>query len=525
MRQNSLSTFSFLIAIAAMLTFGFRSAAQQRSPLVIGIMVEGLTDSDLDLLEPHFGEGGFKKLLTGGARISNLDYGPNIDPTAAAAVIMTGASPNVNGIASSTIYNPATDRSLPTLTDTKHMGNFTDETLSPSAIKVSTLADELRMATDGDATVYAIAADPQQSIISAGHAGNAAFWIYDHTGNWASSTFYKDMPSAVSNRNYKMPLRTRLDTMVWTPMRPLESYPMLSRQERLKPFRNTYPAKQFDRIIRFKSTPLANREITDLAIDLMSSAKMGTDDAPDMILISYNLNHPGASRAETIDLYLRLDRDLARLFSEASKVSRGAAPTIFLIGLPAQNLSRADDRKWRVPTGEYSIRKALSLLEMYLIGVHGNGDWVTGYHNRNFYLNRKLIADKNLNLTTFRTEAADFLARMAGVSNVFTIDDIIAARVGDDPQGLKRNTSVEHAGDLIVEINPGWVIVDDPSSKTSVPTARRMSAENIPALIMAPSVRPHRIDTTVDARAISPALARIMRLRAPNAAADGSLKL
>lgn len=509
-----------------MVSGGLRSSAQQRSPLVIGIMVEGLTDSNLELLESHFGEGGFKKLLAGGVHISNLRFGPNIDPTAACAMLMTGSSPNINGIPAATIYSPATDRACSTLTDTKNMGNFTDETLSPAAIKVSTLSDELRISTDGDAIIYSIAADPQQSIISAGHAGNAAFWIYDHTGNWASSTYYKDMPSAVSNRNYKTPLRTRLDTMIWTPMRPLASYPMLSQQERHKPFRHTYPAKQFDRFSQFKSTPMANREITDLAIDLLSSAKMGSDDAPDMLLVTYNVNAPEASRAETLDLYLRLDRDIARLLSAASKASSGGiAPTIFLAGLPCENISRADDRKWRVPTGEYSIRKALSLLEMYMIGVHGNGDWVTGYHNQNFYLNRKLIADKNLNLASFRTEAADFLARMAGVSNVFTIDDIIAARVGDDPQGLKRNTSVEHAGDLIVEINPGWVIVDDPSAKTSVPSARRMSAENIPAFIMAPSVRPHRIESTIDARAIAPAVARLMRIRTPNAASDSSLQL
>lgn len=515
-----------IVLMATLLTsLSALAQTQQRPPLVIGVMVEGLTDDYLSLLKPYFCEGGFRRLMNSGIHISDVRFGPSVDQTAATAIIHTGTAPNVNGIPSATIYSPSTDRAVAVMNDPKSMGNFTDETYSPAAIKVSTIADELRVATDGEGTVYSIGADPQLTIIAAGHAANGAYWIYDHTGNWASSTYYKDMPSTVSNRNYRSPLKSRLDTMSWTPLLPMTGYPLLSRNEQSKPFRHTYPAKLFDRFSLFKSTPLANREVTDLGIDMIGATKMGRDDVTDMLLLTYNLSNPGAKRAETMDLYLRLDRDLARLFDAASKASSGQAPTIFLTGLPSASPYTADDRKWRVPTGEYSIRKALSLLEMYLIGVHGNGDWVTGYHNHHFYLNRKLIAEKGLNLADFRTEAADFLARMAGVCNVYTIDDIISARVGDDPRGLKRNTTVEHSGDVIVEITPGWVIVDNPTENRNVKTAERMSADNIPAFLLAPSTTARRITTPVDARAIAPAVCRLLRIRSPNAAADGSLRI
>ncbi len=65
--------------------------------------------------------------------------------------------------------------------------------------------------------VYAIGADPQMALVAAGHAANGAYWIYDHTGNWASTTYYKEMPASVSNRNYLTPLHSRLDTIKWTP--------------------------------------------------------------------------------------------------------------------------------------------------------------------------------------------------------------------------------------------------------------------------------------------------------------------
>lgn len=507
-----------------------QTAAPNRSQLVIGIVVEGLSDEYLTALEPHFTEGGFKRLMRGGLMMTDVDFGPGIDPAAGAAIIATGTSPMVNGVPARYVYSPSANRATPIMLDSRCIGNFTDETYSPRALKVSTIADELRIDSDGDGMVYALGADPQIAVITGGHSANGAYWIYDHTGNWASSSFYRDMPSSVTNRNYRTPLYSRLDTMKWVPALNMNAYPLLSRSERAKPFRHQYPSKQFDRFVQFKWTPLANREVTDMGIDLITGAKLGRDDATDMINLAYTVSPASGSRAEVMDMYIRLDRDLARLFEAADRAAGTGNTTIFLSGIPGDGTSEPYEEKWNVPTGEYSVRKALSLLELYLMGAHGNGDWVTGYFDKQFFLNRKLITDRNLNLADFRTEVADFLARMAGVCNVYTIDDIIAGRAGETPQALKRNKSVEHCGDVMIEINPGWIITDE---ENLTPTAgarhkkparaERMSATRIPAFILAPGVKPQRINTRVDARAIAPAVARVLRIRSPNAASVATI--
>lgn len=506
--------------MALLASLGVNAQSVQRSPLVLGIIVEGLQDDYLTLLEPQFTDGGFKKLMHQGLSMTDIEFGPGIDATAAAAIIQTGAPPIANGIPGDVIYSPITSQSTKVLIDTKYIGNFTDETFSAKALRVSTLSDEFRIDTEGQGIVYALAADPQMSIISAGHAANGAFWIYDHTGNWASTTYYKDMPTSVSNRNYQTPLEARLDTIKWIPSRHPNQYPLLTEDERLRAFHRKFPKKEFNRISLFKSSPICNSEITDVALELMSSTKMGRDANPDMLNIVYTVSYPGASRLETMDAYLRLDRELERLFSAADRMSSGSAPTIYLSGIPTNQGFEPDEARWQVPTGEYSIKKAMSLLEMYLMATHGNGDWVTNYNNRQFYLNRKYITDKGFDLASFRTEVAVFLARMAGVSNVYTIDDIIAARVGDNPQALKRNTVIEHCGDVFVEVNPGWVIVDDYNSgtKQNRRTAERTNAVRIPAFILAPEIKASRIDIPIDARAIAPTVARTIRIRAPNAA-------
>lgn len=409
------------------------------------------------------------------------------------------------------------------------MGNFTDETYSPAAIKVSTLADELKKDTDGDAYIYSIAPYSQQAIIAAGHAANGAYWLNDHTGNWATTTYYRDLPPAVNDRNYRNPLSARLDTMKWTPIVPMTSYPLLSRSDRSKPFRYNFPRKEFNRYRIFSKSPLGNSELTSLAIDMMSSTLMGKDEVPDMLCLAYSVNpinsSPfGCDRAEILDSYLRLDRDLARLFAALDRNAGIGRATIFLAGIPAMGKARGNEEQWGIPTGEFSVKRATSLLDMYLMAVHGNGDWVTGYHNKHFYLNHKLIKDRDLNLAEFRAEVADFLGRMSGISNVHTIDDVIASRAGDNPQATKRNTSLPHAGDVMIEVNPGWEIIDDPT-KSASSGLESNPAVNIPAYISGPDIATRRIETPIDARAFASTLARAIHIRAPNGAAFPAIRL
>ena len=57
------------------------------------------------------------------------------------------------------------------------MGNYTDESTSPSQLLTSTIADELKIATRNKGLVYAIAPFRDAAILGAGHAGNGAFWL------------------------------------------------------------------------------------------------------------------------------------------------------------------------------------------------------------------------------------------------------------------------------------------------------------------------------------------------------------
>lgn len=500
----------------------------KRPSLVVGIVVEGLTEDHLELLRDHFGPDGFKRLLDEGVMYTDVDYGEGLDATAATAVIMTGASPSVNGIPSRYVYDPVSRLTRNIFNDPSSIGNFTDETFSPATLLVSTIGDEIRIDAAGTGMVHAIAADPEKALILAGHAGNSGIWINDANGKWATTTYYKDLPQPVAVKNYSKPLSLTLDTASWTPSLSLLDYPDLPEHKRLYPFRHMFARGDQNRYVAFKTSPLANTAITDMAIDYINGLSLGRRGTMDMLNLSFNLapyayGREADARTETMDSYVKLDRDLSKIFNALDKSAGRDNYMVFLAGTPAPFNSKRDDDKWGIPHGEFSAKKAISLLNMYLIALHGNGDWVAGYHDRQFYLNHQLIKSSNLELSKIRGEAAEFLARMSGVSNVYTIDDIVSGRAGENAQSLKRNTSLKHSGDVVIAINPGWETVDD-DFQASNHVVREGYTPSI-AFIMAPGLEHKIISERIDARSLAPSVARRIRIRAPNGASLAGMRL
>lgn len=502
-----------------------------RPQLVVGIVVEGLSSDYLDLLRGHFGENGFRRLEEKGVTVSDVDFGTPLDGAAATAVLFTGASPSVNGIGASTVYDRDERRPRPTLFDAGTIGNFTAETLSPASLGASTLSDELRIASGGLGYAYSIASQPAEAIIMAGHAGNSAFWINDLTGKWATTTFYRDLPQKPQEVNHRIPLEYRLDTLQWTPSMAIERFPDLPSYKKSYPFRHTFPRGDKNRFRAYKASAAVNADIASMAVDYLRTLALGRRDVTDMLALSFTLDpfpycRDADSRPELMDSYLRLDRDLGRIFEAIDAAGPGMDKTlVFVAGTPLTRRQRRDDERWAIPYGEFSSRKAVSLLNMYLMAIHGNGEWVVGYHDSQLFLNHKLIKERGKELAPMRIEAARFLERMSGVSHAWTIDEVLARQASERPEAFRRNTVAASAGDVFISIAPGWQEIDDDSDTEAPVTVSRAVASTAPVFILAPQTAPRKIEIPVDARVIAPTVCRLLRIRSPNGASLPPLRL
>ena len=79
----------------------------------------------------------------------------------------------------------STLRMVKSVDDPAYMGIYTSESTSPQHLLVSTLSDELMVATHGAAEVYSIAPTREMAVFSAGHAAKCALWLKTVKG-WIS---------------------------------------------------------------------------------------------------------------------------------------------------------------------------------------------------------------------------------------------------------------------------------------------------------------------------------------------------
>lgn len=514
------------LAVSTLSVRAATPANNERPTLVVGIVIDQLRTDYLELLQSKFSGRGFNRLINNGAYFKNVKYSVDVnDPTVSTAIIFTGAYPHINGISSSKIFDTKTQRPVPILTDHEKIGNFTDETFSPAAMQVSSMADEVRINGDALGYVYSLAPDAQQSIIMAGHAANSASWINDVTGFWATTTFYKDFPASLSFRNYNTSLATRLDTMRWQPLLPLDEYPDIPRFRKFYPFKYSFMRNDKDRFRKFKKSALVNEEVTNVAINYLQSLALGKRGELDMLNIAYTLAPYEQSidrdfRIELEDAYLRLDQQIERLMNAIDATVGADNVLVFVASTGYFDDSRLDDEKFNIPTGEFHSARAKSLLNVYLMAIYGNGEWVLNYYDNHLFLNRNLIKERDLPLEEMRAKSAEFLRKMSGVAGAYTIDEIINDPNSPRANMLHRALNPAFAGDVIIAVKPGWQIVDPVFSPTKLV---RDNSVNTPVIITGRDIPTVRIPEEIDVTFVAPTVSRILGIRSPNAAAHKPL--
>lgn len=503
-------------------------ADPSRPRLVVGIMVDQLRTDYIDFLSARFGKSGFNLLKDKGLYLKNVDYNvKDLDIVSSTAIVYTGNYASASGIPADKVYDPSTKFPQPVLHDPSMLGNFTNETYSPAALRLSTISDELAVDGAGLGAIHSISPDPMQAIIMAGHGGSSAFWISDETGKWATTTYYKDVPNSVTQRNYRTPLADRLDTMVWTPSKALDTYNGVPAQKKYFPFRHTFPKKNSDRFVMYKASALVNTEVTDMAIDYIKSLQLGQrEEVIDMLNVGYTVapykyGTDGDMRLEMQDSYLRLDGQLERLFGAIQESVGLDNALIFLVSTGYFDEGAEDEPRYRIPSGTFSMKRAVSLLNSYLSAKHGNDQYVDGNFRNMIYLDHSTLEKHGLDLAATSRDARDFIVMMSGVADAKSLTDIVGETT-PDLRRIGRGLDPKTAGDLRLEFAPGWTVNDDVRLPVQTWQVREGNPAT-PAFIMGPGV-PVRIETgEVNASAIAPTISSVMRIRSPNGSADKPL--
>ena len=514
---------AFLIAFLAV--NGLRAQQSTDPPkLVISIVVDQLRGDYLQFFTPTFGEKGFKRLMNEGLVYHRLEFGfPNVGQASSIATIYTGTYPYYHGIVADKYFDFGTRREISVIHDDAYLGNYTTNHFSPLALMSSTLGDELKIASGGKSDVFAIAPGAEEAVLSAGKYANAAFWLDDFNGKWATTTYYKNIPWYVDRYNMTQTGGNNSEK-VWTPA--LSSYNGFPYTQNTTPFKYNFTKGEYDRFLKIKQSPFINTEITDLAAAFFEYADFGKRTYPDFLAVTYYAgNYKFSNRYEDFnweiqDIYYRLDKEIERLLDLADK-KVGLKNVLVVLSSNGYYDSVAKLPEGFKPSGEFYPNRCTSLLNMYLMAIYGSGNWVDGYYNEQIYLNKKLIENQNVNWNEILRKSAEFVARFSGVQDVTTagqwfVDD--AGRSVDFRRGMNKKIS----GDIFIELQPGWSVINDNQNIKTDYTRNKTILS--PLIIFGGNIRKEHVYRMVRATEIAPTVAFILRIRPPNAAQDAPLQ-
>lgn len=529
-QKPALEKFQELLKLTPLLAVTLLSAieahAQKQMPrMVVNITIDGLRSDLLEAFMPLYSDHGFKQIINNGIIYTHAQYpNDNLNRASSIATLATGAVPYDHGIIDQYWLNRATLRPTYCIDDEKYDGIQTTERYSPARLGVSTIGDELKVATQGKAMVYAIAPFSDAAILSAGHAADGAYWIDPLSGMWASTSYYgPELPQWVAIANNK-PLSKSLPTTVWKPCTELSgNYCYFLSGGVRQPFAHTFKGPHA--YAAFATSSLVNEHVYELAKSCLTYTTIGIDDIPDYMSLTFyagGYDHQPLDQCamEVQDAYVRLDKVLGDLIRETNdKVGQGN--TLFVITSTGttdeENANLAD---YRIPTGNFYIDRTANILNMMLMAVYGQGSYIEATYGNQIYLDHKLIESKQLNITEVYDRCQELLLQSQGVKDAYSAQRLLMGAWTPGISKIRNSYNPRLSGDILVQVAPGWHLVNESTNQTKL---TRESFINFPIFIYGLNLKSETVESPVTTDCIAATLASIMRIRAPNACHTAAL--
>jgi len=190
--------FVFLLAISPSLKCA-ASAYDAHPKLVIILVIDQFREDYLARYSADFKGEGFNLFLDHSAFFPNcyFDYG-NLVTAAGHAAIATGTYTDGNGIAANQWWDLSRNKKRPiTSVEDPHYtivglppNTPAEEGASPRNLLASTIGDQVRLATKGQAKLFGISLKDRAAILTSGYTANGAFWIDHNSGAFVTSSFY-----------------------------------------------------------------------------------------------------------------------------------------------------------------------------------------------------------------------------------------------------------------------------------------------------------------------------------------------
>jgi predicted AlkP superfamily pyrophosphatase or phosphodiesterase len=477
--------FTFVITIcltAVLLGQTSKTSASTAIPdkpkLVVGIVIDQMRFDYVYRFWDHFGNDGFKRLMSQGYNCRNTNY--NYVPTFTGpghTSIYTGTTPAIHGIIANDWYDRTSHKSTYCVTDNdvKPVGSDAEEgKRSPKKELTTTIGDQLRLATNNQSKVIGIALKDRSAILPAGHSANGAYWFDDSTGCFITSTYYRnELPKWVNDFNDKK-LAAQYLSKDWTLYKDssmyTESLPDNNKYEGTFAGETTptfphqlpklFPLKN-GKFGLIRTTPFGNSLTEDFAEATIIGENLGKGKQSDMLCVSFSstdyVGHKyGPTSREIEDTYLRLDQELADFFHFLDTWIGKNNVAVFLTADHGVVETPEYLKDQKIPAGYFGETKCVDSLEKTLVRKYGDS-LLLSYSNDQVFLDHKKIEAKGLKRKDVEDFVVDFMMGFKGVSCCMTESDISATQYTESPKKqIQNGFNFQRSGDVCVILQPGW---------------------------------------------------------------------
>ncbi|HRI58437.1 MAG TPA: alkaline phosphatase family protein, partial [Saprospiraceae bacterium] len=275
-------------------------------------------------------------------------------------------------------------------------------------------------------------------------------------------------------------------------------------------------------VLRF--TPFGNTLTTDFAIETVSRMQLGADDVPDLLCVSYSSSdycgHQfGIHGEEMEDLYLRLDREIARLLDFLDKKFGKNNVLVFLTADHGGAETPPHMNDLRIPAGIFPESKLEDVLEKTIADAVGTpGNFINEAGNQQIWLNWDAMTDLDIKPDDVASAVIDYLRAQPGVYDAFTREELMMfpAEYPYAPE-LRRGIHLRRSGDILFQLDPAWHPDDKAFGKGGTTHGSPYPYDtHVPLLWYGWKIKPGVTYAPVNIIDIAPTVAAMLRIMEPN---------
>ena len=449
-----------------------------RPNVVVILSIDQFRPDFLYRFERHYlpatskdGVGGFRYLLKNGANFVNARYQHLPTSTGPGhAIIGSGSTPGINGIVANEWYDRTQKKSVYCVEDPNTKDVLTGKSsMSASNLTVSTISDELEMATNGKSITISLAIKDRASILMAGHAADDVVWFDKTLGTWTTSDYYEKsnkLPTWVSEIN-GMKIPDRMRGKNWTKTLPESEYETSFPTIAPSPpdgFGDSFPhTLPYDSTFYdlWTFTPYGNDFVVESTEHAFKKLGIGKDDFPDVITLNFSSNDYlghrfGPYSPEVMEMSIATDRSISRLLNYLDKnVVGGLDRVLFVLTSDHGVLPVPEDMSSRkIPASRTGADFVPNLKQKTIeaIGV----DCIAMVDDGLVWFDRSKLVEKRITTESAQNAVAKILSESPLIFRAYPAHLLDTLPISDwYDVAVKRSFHPDRGGDVVMILKPG----------------------------------------------------------------------